>query len=116
MSISPNGNSGTFSLDIPEPLTIGWWHNRIYRGCTNSQNCLIGHCGHTTEYTKSLSFRGHYPELFKPGTSAPYPRWDARGHHAPRPGDGRRAWDGDGHGHQKAIILGRLYRYFVVDV
>ena len=107
-----NGNTEV-KPGIPFPLTSAWWHNRCYSKCNNKGDCLIGHCGHISEWVKALSFSGNYPELFKPGTHKYYPYWNATGHHIP---DRGRPWDGDEHGHQKAIILGRIYRYFVVDV
>lgn len=99
--------------DGAEPLTIGWWHNRFVSPCRDSNGeCMMGHCGHTAQWTKCISFTGSYEDNAPVGGPVTRPDWDARWSHKSK----GKHWEGDEHGHQHALILGRRYGYFVDDV
>lgn len=119
-SASGTGAGSSSSIEIPgeaEPLTTAWWHNRLPDACPNggrAAECQASRCGHASKWVKALSFSGSYESNFPVGSNAARPQFQVAGYH---PGTSRRkGWEGDEHGHQMAIVLGKRYGYFADDV
>lgn len=101
-------------------FTLGWWHNAYVSACTpacssSRDGGVSGPCGHRPGgWTKHITHTGSY-DLFTPGEVARYP-----GRSPGTCGEANRRagrWEGhDDYGHQAAIILGRRFGCFVVDV